>query len=55
LLLEACKRAYRKHVMDDPDIAWSELCESLGATLAEVMGDKEFGKWADKISSEKTV
>lgn len=48
-LLEACQMAYRKHVADDGSIGWDELSEVLSSTLAEVMGDKEFVKWTEKV------
>jgi len=54
-LLNACKKAYRKHVMDDPDIGWTEVGNELGEALAEAMGDVEFNRWSDKKAKDKTV
>jgi hypothetical protein len=54
-LLNACKKAYRKHVMDDPDIGWTEVGNELGEALAEVMGDVEFNRWSEKTAKDKTV
>jgi len=54
-LFNACKKAYRKHVMDDPDIGWTEVGNELGEALAEVMGDVEFNQWSEKKAKDKTV
>jgi hypothetical protein len=55
LMLEACQKAWRKHVVDDPGIGWEELGELLGATLAQVMGDQGFVEWMDQVNPEKTI
>lgn len=55
VMLETCQKAWRKHVADDPGVGWEELCEALGATLAQVMGDKAFIEWMDKVAPERTV
>jgi len=44
-LLDAVKMAYRKHVMDDPNIGWEQLSETLFAALYNEMGDAEYQKW----------
>ena len=53
ILINACKNAYRKHSLDDSDIGWTELSETLAATLAEVLGDKEFARWSEEVAREK--
>jgi len=52
-LLEACKLAYRKHVLSDDDIGWDELDDKLLDTLCNVMGEKEFIKWGKSVSIDK--
>jgi hypothetical protein len=44
-LLTACQMAYRKHVMNDNTVGWSELGDILANSLAEAMGDDEFCQW----------
>lgn len=51
-LLNACKYAYRKHVLNDFDIGWDELSEILHAALCEAMGDNEYNKWLDDYYNE---
>ena len=55
VLIEACKEAYRKHAMNDSDIGWAALADTLGTVLAEVLGDKEFNRWTEELNPEKTV
>ena len=57
ILLETCKKAYRKHSLDDESVKWGELTEELSGTLSELMGDKDFNNWVDSIIQwrEKTV
>jgi hypothetical protein len=47
ILLKAVKMAYRKHVIDDPDVGWNELSEKLHRALRDVMGREAFDKWAE--------
>ena len=54
LLLESVQLAYRKHWMNDESIGWSELGDTLANNLAEVMGDKDFCTWLEKIRFEIT-
>jgi hypothetical protein len=54
-LLKTCQEAYRKHSLDDSNIPWETLSDTLGTTLAEVMGDKEFAQWADQISPVTSI
>ena len=54
-LLETCKLAFRKHVLDDPDIGWDELSERLRDTLAEEMGVAEFAEWVENMGPGKPV
>ncbi|MGD9161130.1 MAG: hypothetical protein PVG39_22120 [Desulfobacteraceae bacterium] len=46
-LLEACKKAYRKHWLGDETIGWNELGTVLMDALCNEMGDDEFCKWLD--------
>ena len=50
LLLFACKKAYRKHVSDDPSIGWDELGDILCDALCNAMGSDEFVKWNESYS-----
>ena len=43
------KLAYRKHVMMDDSIGWSELSDRLGNALAQLMGDEEFCEWLESF------
>jgi hypothetical protein len=52
-LLEACKRTYRKHFLNDPTIGWEKLIDEVHDALIEGMGIEEFNDWVDKISEGK--
>lgn len=54
-LLEACQRAYQKHVMDEDSIPWEKLSDELGGALNDVMGDKGFNDWVERLSPDRTV
>ena len=47
ILLEICKRVYRKHVLSDDAIGWEDLSDELGEVLCEQMGCANFNKWVD--------
>jgi hypothetical protein len=50
MLIYTLKLCYRKHVMMHDDvIGWDELSDTLGTTLAQVMGDDEFVKWKEGL------
>ena len=44
-LLDAVKMAYRKHVLDDVNVGWDELSDTLMAALCNEKGDEWFQKW----------
>ena len=46
-LLNACKLAYRKHVLNDDSIGWEELGDRLLDAICNEIGDDEFCKWSD--------
>lgn len=52
-LLEACKLAYRKHVLQDTEIGWEALGDKLNEALVNTMGDDAYNKWMDGL--EKSV
>lgn len=52
ILLNAAKMAWRKHALDDKNIGWEKLTETLSGTLAQVMGDKAFDEWSESIDPE---
>ena len=52
LLLECCKRCWKKHVAGDESIGWDELSENLRETLCEVMGDEAFVSMVEEIGEE---
>jgi hypothetical protein len=54
-LLEVCKKAYRKHVMQDEGVGWEELSEDLAGVLASVMGDEKFVEWLDSVGKDKPI
>ena len=45
VLVEAVKKAYRKHWLDDPDIGYAELGTVLMDALCNTLGDDGFNKW----------
>lgn len=51
-LLEACKRAYRKHHLNDDSIGWNELSNILHDAMCNYMGDDEFIEWLKEIKNE---
>ena len=55
LLLGVCKKAYRKHVLDDEDVGWDELGNELATVLSDTMGSQEFCDWLDEIGPDKAV
>jgi hypothetical protein len=52
-LEDAVKKAYCKHWLDDPDIAWSELGEILHDALCNSMGDKGFVEWLNEYRTAR--
>ena len=48
-IIEACKMAYRKHVLDDDSIGWDELGDYLLNALCNYMGDGTFQSWMDSL------
>lgn len=55
VLIEACKKAYRKHVLQDESIGWDELSAVLGDALACALGDKGLVLWLDSVGKEKPI
>jgi hypothetical protein len=43
--IDACKMAYRKHVLNDFTIGWDELCDAFKNALCNEMGDAAFIDW----------
>jgi len=54
-LFQVLKKAYQKHVLDDPDVGWDELGEDLRMVLCNIMGHQDFNKWLDELSSDKSA
>jgi hypothetical protein len=48
-LLDACKQAYRKHVLEDAEIGWEKLGDNLNEALVNTMGDDAYNKWMDSL------
>lgn len=44
-LLEACKLAYRKHVLNDDSVGWGELGDWLLDAICDAIGDDGYQKW----------
>lgn len=55
ILVDAVKKAIRKHDHDDQNIGWGELSDTLNTTLSEVLGDQAYNEWVEKVSPEKTA
>ena len=51
--LDACKLAYRKHVLNDDSIGWDELGNCLLAAICNEIGDDGYLKWLQQIRYEK--
>jgi hypothetical protein len=47
---EALKKCHRKHNQGADDIGWDELGNIIHNTLAEVMGDKDYCAWLEKLN-----
>jgi hypothetical protein len=47
-LILTLKKAYKKHVQDDPRIGWNELGDILMSTLCDSIGDDEFVKFCEQ-------
>lgn len=48
-LLEAVKLAYRKHQLDDPDIGWDELGNTLCDVICNAIGSDGFCEWLNEV------
>ncbi len=48
-LLNACKMAYRKHHLDDPNIGWGELGIVLLDAICEAIGDDGYSEWLQSL------
>ena len=44
-LLEACKMAYKKHVLNDDSIGWDELGDCLLSAICNEIGDDGYQAW----------
>lgn len=51
-LLDACKLAYRKHVLDDDSIGWDELGNCLLDALCNELGDDDYQEWLKSIRGD---
>jgi hypothetical protein len=49
-LLDTVKLVYMKHCLNDPEIGWEELSDKLLNTLCNVMGDKGYQEWLEKVT-----
>ncbi len=52
-LLDACKMAYRKHVLDDDTIGWDELNDCLLDAICNEIGDEGFQQWLRQVNSSE--
>lgn len=52
-LLNACKLAYRKHVLNDDSIGWSELGDILLDAICNEIGDNGYQKWLKEVKKRK--
>ncbi|MDY6857332.1 MAG: hypothetical protein SWO11_22040 [Thermodesulfobacteriota bacterium] len=51
-LLNACKLAYRKHVLNDDSIGWNELGDCLLDAICNEIGDDGYQQWLQQVKSE---
>ena len=51
--VEVIKKAYRKHVLNDESIGWSELGDELRDVLCEDLTDVGFQAWLEECRNEK--
>lgn len=51
-LIIAVQMAYRKHVLNDDTIGWSELEDKLQTVLAEALGDRDFQQWLRTVGED---
>jgi hypothetical protein len=47
-LLEACKMAYKKHVLGDKSIGWDELSDAIFDAICNEIGSDGFTEWLAK-------
>ena len=50
-LLDACKLAYRKHVLNDESIGWDELGNCLLDAICNEIGDDGYRQWLQQVNS----
>lgn len=50
-LLDACKLAYRKHVLNDDSIGWDELGNCLLDAICNEIGDDGYQQWLQSVKS----
>lgn len=50
-LLNACKLAYRKHVLNDDSIGWEELGDRLLDAICNEIGDDGYQQWLQQVNS----
>lgn len=51
--LLATKMAYRKHVLNDPNIGWDELSDVLLDTLCTVLEEDGYRAWIASLKNDK--
>jgi hypothetical protein len=54
-LLQALKKAYRKHVLNDDSIGWDELGDIMHDAISNDIGDDEFIKWVEDMKLFKNL
>jgi hypothetical protein len=50
-LLNACKLAYRKHVLNDDSVGWDELGSCLLDAICNEIGDNGYQQWLQQVIS----
>ena len=50
-LLDACKLAYRKHVLNDDSVGWDELGNCLLDAICNEIGDDGYQQWLQQVNS----
>jgi hypothetical protein len=51
-LLDAVKLAYRKHVLGDDSLGWTEVENALLDALCNEMGDDKFQEWLSTLERD---
>ena len=53
-LVRAVKMAYQKHHLNDTNIEWNELSDTLYSALVSTIGEDAFVEWMNSILGPRT-